>query len=221
MSIAVGTVRPPRIVAQLVAYHVRDVGVGSSSLLYPTHRKSTMDRTDTPHWFAMRATYRREMKAHDELEEAGIEVFIPMRLVNKKVGTRMKRVEAPAVSGLLFVHCSQPFLQTFKLKRPYLQYLCSFERDGSRKPIVVPDQQMMDFIRISTQTEEEVTYLDPELENLAQGTRVRIVNGPFEGLTGTFQRVQGKRNRQFVIQIEGVLALAVQISPNLLEVIEK
>ena len=25
-----------RIVAQLVAYHVRDVGVGSSSLLYPT-----------------------------------------------------------------------------------------------------------------------------------------------------------------------------------------
>ena len=29
-----------RIVAQLVAYHVRDVGVGSSSLLYPTRETS-------------------------------------------------------------------------------------------------------------------------------------------------------------------------------------
>ena len=27
-----------------------------------------MDRTETPHWFAMRATYHREMKAYDELK---------------------------------------------------------------------------------------------------------------------------------------------------------
>ena len=33
------TPRGIRIVAQLVAYHVRDVGVGSSSLLYPTRRE--------------------------------------------------------------------------------------------------------------------------------------------------------------------------------------
>lgn len=167
----------------------------------------------------MRATYRREMKAHDELKEAGAEVFIPMHWTKKKVGTRMKRVEAPAVHSLLFVRCSQPFIQQFKLKRPYLQYLCSFHRDGTRHPIIVPDQQMEDFIRVSTQAEES-TYIDPETENLTQGQRVRIVNGPFEGMTGTFQRVTGKRNRQFVIQIEGVLAIAIQISPNQLEVIK-
>ena len=208
-----------RIVAQLVAYHVRDVGVGSSSLLYPTLVRRVMDRTDTKHWFAMRATYRREMKAHDELTEAGIEVFIPMRWTKKKVGQRMKRVETPAVQSLIFVHGSQPFIQQFKLKRPYLQYMCSFGRDGSRKPIIVPDQQMEDFIRVSTQTEEEVTYIDPETMQLTPGTRVVVVNGPFEGMKGTFQRVQGHRNRQFVIQIEGVLALAIQISPNQIDVL--
>ncbi|MBP5513295.1 MAG: UpxY family transcription antiterminator [Bacteroidaceae bacterium] len=177
-----------------------------------------MDRTDTQHWFAMRATYRREMKAHDELKEAGIEVFIPMHITKKKVGERMKRVEAPAIHGLIFVHCSQPFIQQFKLKRPYLQYMCSFHHDGTRKPIIVPDQQMQDFIRISTQT-DEVTYIDPETTRLPLGTRVVIVNGPFEGMKGTLQRIQGHRNRQFVIQIEGVLALAIQISPNQIEVL--
>lgn len=175
-----------------------------------------MDRTDTPHWFAMRATYRREMKAHDELTDAGAEVFIPMKLVKKKVGLRMKRVEAPAVSGLLFVRCSQPFIQAFKLRRPYLQYMCSFHHDGTRKPIVVPDQQMEDFIRISTEADEP-QYIDTDCMNLTPGTPVRIIGGPFEGMKGSFQRVNGQRNRQFIIRIEGVLALAINIHPSFVE----
>ena len=178
-----------------------------------------MDRTDTPHWFAMRATYHREMKAYDELTEVGVKVFIPMRWTKKKVGLRMKRVEEPAIRSLLFVYCSQPFIQQFKLRRNYLQYICSFQKDGVREPIIVPDQQMEDFIRVSTQS-EELTYIDPETENIAPGTRVRIISGPFEGMIGTFQRVNGHRNRQFLIQIEGVLAIAIQISPNQIEIIK-
>ena len=168
----------------------------------------------------MRATYRREMKARDELTEVGVEVFIPMRWTKKKVGLHMKRVEAPAISGLLFVHCSQPFIQQFKLKRPYLQYICSFQRDGNRKPIIVPDQQMADFIRVSTEADDP-EYIDTENMNLATGTPVRIIGGPFDGMRGTFQRVQGHRNRQFVVQIEGVLAMAVNIHPSLVEPIHE
>ena len=82
-----------------------------------------MDTTDTLHWFAMRATYRRELKARDELTGAGAEVFIPMRWTKRKVGERMKRVETPAVNSLFFVHCSQPFIQEFKRRRTYIQYI--------------------------------------------------------------------------------------------------
>ncbi len=178
-----------------------------------------MDRTDTQHWFAMRATYRREMKAHDELTDAGIEVFIPMRWTKKKVGEHMRRVKAPAISGLIFVRCSQPTIQTFKLKRPYLQYVCAFQRNGSRKPIIVPDDQMEAFIRVSTEVDNP-TYIDTEVEPLAPGTRVRIVGGPFQGMYGTFQRVQGHRSRQFIIRIEGVLAMAVNMHPSLVEAIK-
>ena len=38
-----GLMRAKRGVAQLVAYHVRDVGVGSSSLLTPTKEKARHD----------------------------------------------------------------------------------------------------------------------------------------------------------------------------------
>ena len=176
----------------------------------------TMDRTDTPHWFAMRATYHREMKAYDELKEAGIEVFIPMHWTKKKVGLRMKRVKEPAVRSLLFARCSQPFIQNFKLKRPWLQYLCNMSRNGMRTPIIVPDEQMADFIRVSNEM-DEVEYISMEEATLAPGTSVRIIGGPFEGLRGTFQRVQGHRNRQFVIKIEGVLAMVLNMHPSLVE----
>ncbi len=179
-----------------------------------------MDRTETPHWFAMRATYHREMKAYDELTESGIEVFIPMHWTKKKVGLRMKLVQEPAVRSLIFVRCSQPFIQQFKLKRPWLQYLCNMPRNGIRTPIIVPDEQMADFIRVSTET-DEVEYIDIETETLAPGTPVRIIGGSFEGMRGTFQRVQGHRNRQFIIKIEGVLALVLNIHPSLVEPIRE
>lgn len=175
-----------------------------------------MDRTETPHWFAMRATYHREMKAYDELKEAGIEVFIPMHWTKKKVGLRMKRVKEPAVRSLVFARCSQPFLQKFKLKRPWLQYLCNMPKNGMRAPIIVPDEQMEDFIRVSNEI-DEVEYISMEEATLAPGTPVRIIGGPFEGLQGTFQRVQGHRNRQFVIKIEGVLAMVMNMHPSLVE----
>jgi len=178
-----------------------------------------MDRSDTLHWFAMRATYRRETKARDELAEAGAETFVPMRWTKRKVGERMKRVEEPAIHSLVFVKCSQPFIQQFKLRRPWLQYMCSMDRSGLRRPIVVPDEQMDDFIRASSLAEGEAEYIDPTTTPLTPGTRVVVTSGPFEGMKGTYQRVQGKRARQFVIQLEGVLAMAIQISPKQVEVI--
>lgn len=178
-----------------------------------------MDTTDTLHWFAMRATYRRELKARDELTGAGAEVFIPMRWTKRKVGERMKRVETPAVNSLFFVHCSQPFIQEFKRRRTYIQYMCSPVPGGGRKPIIVPDNQMEEFIRVSSLVDDTAEYIDAETTILTPGTRVVVTSGPFEGTKGTFQKIVGRRNRQFVIQIEGVLALAIQISPKQIEVL--
>ena len=38
---------------------------------------------DSIRWFAMRVTYRREIKVQDMLKEQGIETFMPMRYVLK------------------------------------------------------------------------------------------------------------------------------------------
>ena len=39
------------------------------------------------------------------------------------------------------------------------------------------------------------------------------------GVTGVFMQVQGKRNRRVVVLLEGVMAVAAEVHPDLIEVI--
>jgi len=186
-----------------------------------------MDRSDTLHWFAMRALYQRETKVQALLEalrqekpETLVEVFIPMKWEKKVVRGRMRRVQVPAIGGLMFVRWDQPSLQEFKSRIEHFQYMTFPAADGRRHPIIVPDRQMQDFIRLCEGTKDPL-FLDASLQNLAPGTPVRVIGGPFMGMTGTFQRVAGKRSRHFVVRIPQLLSVAAEIPAADLEVIKE
>lgn len=55
--------------------------------------------------------------------------------------------------------------------------------------------------------------------DLQKGSRVRIHGGKLNGVTGVFMQVQGKRNRRVVVLLEGVMAVAAEVHPDLIEVI--
>ena len=50
---------------------------------------------------------------------------------------------------------------------------------------------------------------------------MRITGGPFEGQEGVFVKVKGARDRRVVVQIQGVIAVAMAtVNPDLIEPIE-
>ena len=56
--------------------------------------------------------------------------------------------------------------------------------------------------------------------NLSKGIKVRITGGEFEGQEGIFLKVKGARDRRVVVEIQGVIAVAMAtIHPDLIEVI--
>ena len=75
----------------------------------PMHATSdTAHAIDGPiQWFAMRATYHREMAVRTLLEQAGIECYLPTVQKLKMNHGHKVRVEAPLVSSLIFVHCDK------------------------------------------------------------------------------------------------------------------
>lgn len=172
-------------------------------------------------WFAMSAPYRRELKAKSFLDSLGIECFIPMRYkaVKKRNGT-MSRELLPAIHNLIFVHTFRHTAQQIKQDLPYLQWLTR-HIDGRNIPITVSDMEMEQFISVTRNYNEHLIYLRPEELDLNNGTPVRILGGPFDGVEGTFMKVKGSRRKRVVVMIKGIVGVAMaEVTPDLLEVLQ-
>ena len=170
-------------------------------------------------WYAMRATYRRELLAKQLLDAASLENYVAMRHVVKQTRGRKVRVQVPAVSSLIFVHAGRDELQQFKSHHPFLQYYTSL-RGNKNEPIIVPDSEMAHFITATSTLDEDLMFIHPHELNLTKGTKVRIHGGTFDGMEGIFVKVQGKRNRRVVITIQNVISVALAyVNPDYIEVL--
>ena len=74
-------------------------------------------------WFAMRATYGRNLMAQRILEVNKIESFVPMRKRTTKMGRRIKTDLVPVVRDLIFVLAERNVIQEVKGDIPYLHYI--------------------------------------------------------------------------------------------------
>ena len=169
------------------------------------------------HWYAMRVTYSREVQMKDQLEQRGIECFIPMRYHTKVVRGRKVKLLKPVIHNLLFAHATPTEIQEVKKYYEYLQYIV----DHERQKIIVPDAQMQTFIAVTGTYDDQLIWINPEDLNLKKGTRVRITGGDFEGQEGTFIKIKGARDKRVVIAIQGVIAVAMAtLHPSLIEIIQ-
>ena len=176
-----------------------------------------MSSSEKMQWFAMRATYRRGMQIKELLDKKGISNFIPMHYELRLKNGRKKRELVPVICDLIFVYVVQSELQWIKDRNPYLQYMIDI-RNGQK--IIVPDNQMRSFIAVAGTYDEHLIFFSPDEVNLRKGTKVRIIGGDFKGYEGIFIKVKGARDRRVVINLQGIIAMAMAtISPDLIEVI--
>ncbi len=82
---------------------------------------------------------------------------------------------------------------------------------SSGLPMIVRDKEMDDFIRVTTEKEDNVKYLDDPSAATAKGTPVEIVSGSFKGVQGKLLRI--RRDRKVVLQLAGIVAVAVDGIP--------
>ncbi len=184
-----------------------------------TSEKTAKTDTDTAmQWYVMRA-YKCEGKAEEALKShAGIEHFIPKHYVVRIYhGVKSKRL-VPVIPSLIFVHASKDDILEFKKRHNFLQFV--MWKATPPQYLVVPDKQMEDFIKVATSNEDTLAFFKPEEIDIKKGARVRIHGGQFDGVTGTFMQVKGKRNRRVVVMLEGIMAVAAEVHPDLVEVIK-
>lgn len=169
-------------------------------------------------WYAIRVTFKRELKVKEDLDARGIENFIPMKLTLVVMrGRRVKRL-VPSIHNLIFVHIEPSLMKEYKATtRMPIRYIMN---PATKKPVVVPEHQMKNFLAVAGTNDEQLEYLEVIPDTFARGDRVRILGGPFEGAEGVLQRVKG--NNRVIVTIEGVVAVATtHIHASLLQKLPK
>lgn len=170
---------------------------------------SSVEFSELASWYAMSATFGRALKAKDFLESRSVRCFIPMKYDVVSDGKHGKeRRLVPAISNLLFAYTTRDRIQALKSEVGYLQYLTRPE--GTRRiPIVVPDRQMEQFITVCNTYNEKLVYLNPSEIDLEKGTPIQIIGGPFDGVEGTFIKVEGTRKRRVAVLVPGIVAVVI------------
>ncbi len=156
-------------------------------------------------WFVMRVTYSRELKAQALLNSEGVECYVPMRRECTENGVST----VPAVHNLLFVRSTRAFLDDWKQKAEGICPVRYAIDKATRQPMLVPDRQMEDFIRVTGTA--DALYLDNPNVILEKGMDVEVCAGPYKGVQGRLIRI--RRDRKVVVGIPGLLAAAVSGIP--------
>ncbi|WP_300727677.1 UpxY family transcription antiterminator [uncultured Bacteroides sp.] len=170
-------------------------------------------------WYVLRVVYSQEMKVKAYLDEHGITNFIPMHYVEKIIKGQAHKVLAPVIHNLIFIRVSPEMMTELKTGHPISPIIRYMMNKEHSTPLVVPDKQMEDFIAVAGSYEEQILYLDPQVANLKEGCRVKVIGGIWEGIEGKFVRI--KRGLRVIVSLEGVAAVATaSLHPSLVQRID-
>ena len=179
-----------------------------------SQEKENIAHAESPgEWFALRVDYRGEIKVKQYLDSLGVENFLPMQHKETTVRGQKVRKLTPLVHNLIFVRAARQQIDEIKATTDYpIRYLMF--REGTKStPIIVPEEQMRNFIRVAGTYDDQLMYLPLEEVALTAGDRVRILSGPFAGAEGIYLRLKGTRARRVVVHLPGIMSVATATVP--------
>lgn len=160
-------------------------------------------------WFAVQTRARHEKKVDAQLQERGIEAFLPLSSEKHQWSDRQKLVHQPLFSGYLFVHIADsPEVRQSVLTTSGVCWFVGNRGMG----IPIPDKQIQD---VRTILRCSVPY--SPFPFIRVGQRVRIRGGCLDGIEGIL--ISKDSNQTVVVSVELVRrSLAVHINGYDLEV---
>lgn len=146
-------------------------------------------------WFAIYVRSRSEKKVLKQLEEKGIESFLPLITRVRQWSDRKKKVEEPLFRSYLFVNID------FVKQRDNILGIYGVVKfiEFEKIPVVVPLNQINAIRQYVCDT--DLISVD-EYEEINEGELVMIKSGSMRGLTGRFVKINGKH--RLIVDIEVV-----------------
>jgi transcription antitermination factor NusG len=161
-----------------------------------------------PRWYAVQTCANHEKRVSQQLCQRTVEAYLPLYESMRQWKDRRMRLELPLFPGYVFVHlalCDRLRV----LQTPSVVRLVGF----GGQPAALPDQE----IEALRQGLTHKLRLEPH-PYLKVGNRVRVRNGPLQGLEGIL--VRKKNGSRFVISLDLIMrSVAAEIDVAELEAV--
>ena len=148
---------------------------------------------DKIQWYAAYTKSRAEKKVLAELQQQGIESYLPLQKRLRQWSDRRKWVEEPLLRGYIFVKIDMSDYYRVLNSRGVVSYI-TFEG----KAVPIPENQI-DVLRKIVATEADV---EVAAGRFGPGDKVVVVSGPMHGLEGELVDFRG--SRRMLVRIDHI-----------------
>jgi transcription antitermination factor NusG len=140
--------------------------------------------SDSRKWFVLQTKPRNEKKVFRQIEQKGIEVFLPLMEKVSIWSDRKKKISVPLFSGYVFVNASeQDRIRAITDTTGTLKYLFY-----DKRPATVSNREI-DLIKQSLTAPEKISI---EEKKISKGDLILITHGIFKGMKGFVNEFRGK-----------------------------
>ncbi len=147
-----------------------------------------------PAWYVLHTKSRFENVVIDGLSKKSVEVFLPRITVPSRRKDRKKMIRVPLFPGYIFVRTDLNPHHHLEIVKTVGAVKLVGSQGG---PIPVPDETI-ESLRIMVASDQPITTGSM----LRKGDHVMVINGPFCGVIGIFDRYRGKG--RIMVQIEAL-----------------
>jgi transcription elongation factor/antiterminator RfaH len=148
-----------------------------------------------PAWYALHTKSRFENVVNDGLQKKSIGVFLPKIIVPSKRKDRKKMIRVPLFPGYLFVQTDLHPNHHLEIVKTVGAVKLVGDKAG---PISIHDE-IIESIKIMTAADQPITTGGYQFR---KGDRVIVIEGPFSGVIGVFERFGGQG--RIVVHIEAL-----------------
>jgi transcription elongation factor/antiterminator RfaH len=147
-----------------------------------------------PSWYVLHTKSRFENVVHDGLSRKSVDAFLPKITVKSKRKDRKKMIRVPLFPGYVFVKSDLSAKHHLDIVKTVGAVKLVGNNQGA---ISVPDETIESLkIMVASNQPVETGY------KFRKGDQVMVIDGPFAGVVGTFERYGGQG--RIVVHIEAL-----------------
>ncbi|HDR15074.1 MAG TPA: UpxY family transcription antiterminator [Desulfobacteraceae bacterium] len=143
-----------------------------------------------PKWYAAHARSRCEQVVCEALGCKGFEAFYPRMQVMSRRKDRRLKIQVPILPGYVFVRSGLDPEEHLNILQT-AGVVCIIGFNGQPSPADDSEIESLKILDGTDRTVQNLAYVN-------KGDRVRIMEGPFEGLVGFYRRRKGNSDRVIV-----------------------